>query len=275
VTASIHWAFRAAESEREASLAQLAQLTRAERARLAGLAAPKRRADFLLGRCTAKAAVAAALREACPGDWAPAAIELPARPSGAPYARLAPEAAPVPGFAPGEPLPVSVTISHAEGHALCAATFTGAGAPGGAIGIDLGRIEPRSPGLQATFFTPAERRWVAAAPAGEADLRANLVWCAKEAALKALGLGLTVDTLALTCLPEEALADPAGWPLVPEEPGWRRLEIACAPALRPGGAPLRGIWCTFGGFVGALAAADPPAPVEEGDRVLEQALGAR
>lgn len=245
----IHWAFQAAGAAGEGSL------TLAERARLAGLRVEKRRADFLLGRCTAKAVVAAALAEARPAVWRPEHLELPAEPGGAPWVRLAPEAAPVAGFAPGERLPVTVSISHAEGHALCAATCHAPGAPL-ALGIDLERIEPRSPALQATFFTPAERTWIAAAPGADADLRANLVWCAKEAALKALRLGLTVDTLALDCLPEDGLADPSEWPLAPAEGSWRRLGVACAPGLA-GGAVLRGLWRRLGGageFVGALAA---------------------
>lgn len=235
-------------------------LTLAERSRLAALRVEKRRADFLLGRLTAKAVATAALREGAPGDWPPSAVEILAEPGGAPYARLAPEAAAAAGFSPGERLPICVTISHAEGHALCAAAWRGppAAPPLLSLGIDLGWVEPRSPALQATFFTDPEQAWIHAAPAGLADLRANLVWCAKEAALKALGLGLTVDTRALTCLPEDALADPAEWPLHPREGSWRRFTAACAPALVPGGAELRGVWRALGGFVGALAVT--PAP---------------
>jgi phosphopantetheinyl transferase (holo-ACP synthase) len=213
----------------------------------------KRRADFLLGRATAKAVVIAALAEVRPAPWRAGSLELPADPGGAPFARLALEAAPIAGFAPGERLPVSVSISHHEGRALCAAAWIGPGAPWRAVGIDLGRIEPRSAGLQRTFFTDGEQRWIGAAPSGEADLRANLVWCAKEAALKALGLGLTVDTRWLDCLPEDTPADPTHWPLRPPGGGWRRFGVRCAPALLPEGALLRGAWRAFDGFVGALA----------------------
>jgi 4'-phosphopantetheinyl transferase len=260
---TIHWALQTA-----ASAGGETSLTLAERSRLAGLGVAKRRADFLLGRLTAKVVVAAALGERAAGRWLPEVIELPAEPGGAPFARLAPEAEPVAGFAPGQRLPVSVTISHTEGNALCAAAYTGPGAPQRMLGIDLGRIEPRSPALQATFFTEEERRWVGAAPPGQADLRANLIWCAKESALKVLGLGLTVDTLGITCLPEEAPADPDEWPLRPAEGTWRRFTAACAPELAAGGLTLRGAWRIFGGFVGALAmgregalpAAGPPRP---------------
>jgi 4'-phosphopantetheinyl transferase len=250
---SIHWVLQAAGT------GGLESLSAAERARLGGLRVEKRRADFLLGRWTAKAVCAAALREALSGEWPPAAIELPAEPGGAPYARLAAEAGARAGFAPRDRLPVRITISHAEGHALCAAAAIQPG-DDRALGIDLGRIEPRSAALQATFFTTGERRWVGEAPAGDAELRANLVWCSKEAVLKALGLGLVVDTLAVECRPEEALADPGEWPLAPPDGTWRRFTARCAPALLPGAGAVHGIWRVLEGsggarFVGALAIA--------------------
>ena len=203
----------------------------------------------------AKAVVAAALWEAMPGDWPVRAIEIPSEPSGRPCARLAPEAIAVRGFRPGDRLPVSVSISHAEGHALCAATFAApeAGGVTRALGVDLGRVEPRSREFLGTFFTDGERRYVREAPAGEGDLRANLVWCAKEAVLKALGLGLTVDTLELSCRPGPGLADPAEWPLAPPDGAWFPFVAECSPALVPGRGTIRGIWRTFPGFVGALA----------------------
>jgi 4'-phosphopantetheinyl transferase len=232
-----------------------AELTAAERSRLETLHVPQRRADWLLGRTAAKSVVAQALRGAIPGDWPPGALEITSEPSGMPYARLAPETAPIGGFAPGERLPVSVTISHTAGHALCAATWTApaGAAPPLALGIDLGLVEPRSPAFLDTFFTEAEQRWVRTAPWWERDLRANLVWCAKEAVLKALGLGLTVDTRAVECRPEPAGADPAPWPLAPAEAAWSPFTATCAPGLLSEGDAVRGIWRSFPGFVGALA----------------------
>jgi 4'-phosphopantetheinyl transferase len=219
-----------------------------------GFRVPKRRADWLLGRLTAKSVVVEALREVLPGDWRAAAIEIANEPSGMPYARLARDAYPIAAFAPGERLPVSVSISHAEGHALCAATCaTVDGGSRATLGIDLGRVEPRSRELVATFFTDDEQRFVRDAPALRRDLRANLIWCAKEAVLKALGLGLTVDTLDLTCLPERGPIDPAVWSLAPAGDAWRPFVARCGPALAPGEGTIRGIWRAFPGFVGALA----------------------
>lgn len=218
---------------------------------------PKRRADWLIGRLTAKSLVAAALADAVPGDWSLRSIEIASESSGMPYARVAPEADPVAGFAAGERLPISLSISHAEGHALCAATWSDPvddGSPR-TLGIDLGLVEPRSREFAQTFFTDDEQRFVRCAPPWEHGERANLVWCAKEAVLKALGLGLTVDTFNLSCLPAADAADAAEWALSPATGEWSPFVARCSAALLPGGGTIRGIWRAFPGFVGALALA--------------------
>jgi phosphopantetheinyl transferase len=151
---------------------------------------------------------------------------------------------------------VSVSISHTEGRALCAASAAGpAGGRRRMVGIDLGRVEPRSRAFLDTFFTDAERGWVLeAADRRGRDLRANLLWCAKEAVLKVLGLGLTVDTRHLCCVPVPGDPDPAEWPLAPADGAWRPFAAACGRAIAPGGPTMRGIWRAFPGFVAALAA---------------------
>lgn len=266
----IHWSLRRGSRwDTPEHDPDLALLTFAERTRHAGLRLPKRRADWLLGRVTAKAVVAKALAEAFPGDWALGAIEI-ASDHGKPYARLAPEVGSVAGFAPGERLPVSVSISHAEGHALCAATTTGrAGdATHRALGIDLGFLEPRSPAFVETFFTGHERREVRDTAPCERDVCANLIWCAKEAVLKVLGVGLTVDTRELTCLPEPGPTDEAYWPLAPADREWRPFVAVCRPSLVPGGETIRGLWRSFPGFVGALVSRAVPDLAARGEPPL-------
>lgn len=233
---------------------------------------PKRRADWLMGRVAAKAVVARALAATLPGAWEPGAIEVASERSGLPYARLAAEAAAVAPFAPGERLPVSVSISHADGHALCAASCARA-APDGtgrALGVDLGLVEPRSRAFVETFFTDDEQRFVHDAGPRERDVRANLVWCAKEAVLKLLGLGLTVDTHEVSCLPVPGAVDAAAWPLVPADAGWRPFVATCGPALARGGGAIHGIWRVLPRFVAALA--ERPAP-PGGTAGLERAAG--
>jgi 4'-phosphopantetheinyl transferase len=141
-----------------------------ERARLAALRIPKRRADWRLGRWTAKCAVAAAL------DCDPARIAIIATESGAPLA-----------LRDGVPAPVAISLSHAAGHGLCAV------APAGVVlGCDLERIEPRSAAFARDYFTATEQALIGTDPR-----LATRLWCAKEAVLKALGDGLREDTRAV------------------------------------------------------------------------------
>lgn len=244
-------------------------LTAAERAQLAAFRVPWRRADWLVGRITAKVVVAEAVGQVFPGPWPLSSIEIASHVTGMPYARVAPEGQPLAGFAPGQHLPVSVTISHIHEQALCAATCDGPGGDGRvlALGIDLGVVEPRSRALIEDYFTDEERRFVRDGPEAERELRANLIWCAKEAVLKALGLGLTVDTRELSCRPENGLADRAEWLLAPADAGWQPFQAACSPALLPGGGTIRGIWRAFPGLVGTLAScAAPGRSCESGAR---------
>jgi 4'-phosphopantetheinyl transferase len=157
-----------------------------ERAVLAGLAFAPRRDSWRLGRYTAKRLL---------GD-----VEILPAPDGAPVAWRGPAR-----------VPVSLSLSHRDGVGLCAA------APGAiALGCDVERIEPRAPAFLADFLTAAERAAVAAAR--EPSLLANLVWSAKESALKALRTGLTRDTWEL-----EVTLGSGGELLVDDLPNQRRL----------------------------------------------------
>jgi 4'-phosphopantetheinyl transferase len=138
---------------------------------------PKRRADWLLGRWTAKCAVTGYLN--LPADpVAFAAIELRPAPSGAPEV-----------FLHGRPAPVALSLSHSRGFGLCAV------APAGVeVGCDLETVEPRSPVFLADYFADEEQRLVARTPAVRRDEVLTLLWSAKESALKALRCGLRSDT---------------------------------------------------------------------------------
>lgn len=87
-------------------------------------------------------------------------------------------------------LPVTLSLSHRAGVAVCAAV---AGAA--ALGCDVERVEPRSPAFIRDFLTPAER--AACIAASDSAACANLIWSAKESALKALRVGLSRDTWEL------------------------------------------------------------------------------
>lgn len=143
-----------------------------EHARFARFHIPSRRSDWLLGRWTAKRALAPHLGTTV------ARIEIRAAEDGAPEA-----------FVDDTPAPWTLSLSHRAGRALCAVA-SGAALP---LGCDLERIEPRDAALAADFFAPSEQALLrAAAPAARERLTA-LVWSAKESALKALRTGLRED----------------------------------------------------------------------------------
>jgi 4'-phosphopantetheinyl transferase len=194
----------------------------AERAR--GFRVPGRRLDFRLGRWTAKHAVAAWLG----GDGKDLArIAIRTSPNAAPRVLV-----------DGEPAPLAVSFSHRDGRAACAV------APAGTrLGCDLERVEPRSELFIQDWFVPAEIELVRLAPVEHRPLYANLIWSAKESALKARHTGLREDTRSL----EVNLLDTA-----PKD--WGRLEVA-----RTGtGAVLQGWWRREGGWV--LTVVADPAP---------------
>jgi len=176
-------------------------LSGSERARLDGLHIPKRRADWRLGRWTAKCAVSGYLN--LPHDWeALAAIELRPAPSGAPEV-----------FLHGRPAPVALSLSHSRGTGLCAI------APAGAeVGCDLESVEPRSPAFLAEYFTDEEQDLAGRTTGANRDRVVTLLWSAKESTLKALGCGLRLDTRSVSVAPADFL------PARGEE--WHRLSVA-------------------------------------------------
>ena len=184
-------------------------LTAAERRWFNDRRSAKRIADWRLGRWTAKAAIGAFLeRQARPR---PVAIEILAAEDGAPGV-----------FTNGRPLPVSLSLSHSHGRAVSVVAETGF-----ALGCDIERIEPRSSAFVTSYFTRSECATLAAADSSGRDLLANLLWSAKESALKALRHGLRADTRAI-----EVVADRRSGEL------WGRLEVSS----RSGGAVLAGHW---------------------------------
>ena len=138
---------------------------------------PKRRADWRLGRWTAKNAVAAYMNLPN-GPGALAAIVIRPAASGAPEVSLR-----------DQPASVGISISHRANVGVCAV------APSGVmLGCDLELVEPRTPAFLADYFTTEEQAMVAASDLSERDRLAALLWSAKESALKALRVGLRIDT---------------------------------------------------------------------------------
>ena len=149
-----------------------------EKLRLDAMRFPKRRADWRLGRWTAKRAVAAYLKVACDPEML-ARIEIRSALSGAPEVFLDNR----------RPAEVSVSITHRANVAACAIA-----PPEITIGCDLELVEPRSDAFLADYFTAAEQAFVMRMPAAERVVFSNLLWSAKESALKVLKEGLRSDT---------------------------------------------------------------------------------
>lgn len=163
-------------------------------------------------------------------------------------------------------LPLSLSISHSTNSAFCA-VHPSAGLANqfprenGAlsalndtsqlaqVGADIEMVEGRSPRFVNDYFTPEEIRHLRDTPY---DLRNTLVtatWSAKEAVLKALRLGLTVDTRLVSCLcaVDEPLAG-----------GWYAVSVACDAKILPQASPATdtitcGWWRLEGSYVLTLA----------------------
>jgi 4'-phosphopantetheinyl transferase len=220
-------------------------LAPAEAASLAGLRFTKRRTEYLLRRLVAKHAVAAVTGR--PTDpTALAGIEIRNAPSGAPYVCVE-----------GTPLGVDVSITDRAGWAVCV-TWPSARLAAGEglesshpVGCDLELVEPRTPGFVLDFLTATEQRFVASRPFGEErDVAANLIWSAKESALKVLRTGLRRDTRTV----EVTLTAPRG-------DGWGELTVRASE-----GTVFPGWWRRDGRFlltVAAEVAAEPPVALRD------------
>jgi 4'-phosphopantetheinyl transferase len=197
-------------------------LSAGERQCLIRLRIPKRRTDWRLGRWTAKHAVAAHLN--LPSDLHSLAnIEIRAAPSGAPEV-----------FLFDQPAPVTISLSHTAQAAMCAIARPGVG-----LGCDVELIEPRSNAFVSDYFTPNEQALVERTSEDERPRLVNLLWSAKESALKALHVGLRLDTNCVEVHPLDALKvednkdqrDPCPISLLTSGPyGWHPLQVSFADA---------------------------------------------
>jgi 4'-phosphopantetheinyl transferase len=148
-------------------------LAPAEATRAAGMRFTKRRAEYLTRRWAANVAVAHRL--GLPTDPASLArVEVTNAVGGAPRAYL-----------DGRTAGVEVSLTDRAGWAVCLVWTEPR-----PVGCDLELAEPRSRAFVRDFFTEAERRAVAGAgrAAGPREV-ANLIWSAKESAVKLLRNG--------------------------------------------------------------------------------------
>jgi phosphopantetheinyl transferase len=192
-------------------------LSRAEQEHLGGLRFDKRRTDWRLGRWTAKLAASRTL--AVPDLDS---IEIRPAPTGAPKI-----------FVRGNPAPISISISHRDGIAMCAVSV-----PSALLGCDIESVEARSGEFATQYFTEAEQS------AAHNSTIIAVHWSAKESALKALGIGLGIDMRRLSV----ELGDK-------QVSGWNELSVRFA-HLRT----FHGWWAQDGGLVRTVVGAPAPCP---------------
>ena len=224
-------------------------LSENEAARLDSLRVAKRRRDWRLGRWTAKLAMAAYRNG--PGDSQTLRdVEIRPALSGAPGVVFA-----------GQPAPVTISLSHCDGIAVCAVAPSSV-----ALGCDLEIIELRSECFTADYLTAEEVRLVARACADDRPRLLTLLWSGKECALKALRVGLRFDTRSVVVSLDDvercSAEDGVGWgadsvlTLQPHAAKrWLPFHVRCT-----GGQIFHGWWQNTENLVRTLVAAPPPVP---------------
>lgn len=150
-------------------------LSPSELSTLSHLRFPKRRTQWAAGRLAAKRAAQKMLAATYQKRLELSSIQIGSLESGEPYVRL-------PSTGPKIDIPIS--ISHSHDLAVAAV-----GDPLTRIGIDLEKIEIRNPGWLEILLHPSERTSsIEEDPAWQTSL-----WTLKEALMKLLGTGATVD----------------------------------------------------------------------------------
>jgi 4'-phosphopantetheinyl transferase len=146
----------------------------------------------------------------------------------------------------GEAAPVDVSLSDRAGWAVCLVGPPGSGVAG-SLGIDLEVVEPRTDRFVTDFFTERECRYVLGLAVGEArNEAANLIWSAKEAALKLQQVGLRADTRTVEVTVEHDV----------RPDGWSALVVTGTT-----GRSMPGWWRRDGVFLSTIAfAAEQPPP---------------
>lgn len=209
-------------------------LTPDERHELAQYTSLARRRDWLLGRWTAKHLLQqiAAQQNGCD-------IPLPAI-----GIRPAADGAPVTDFR--QPLngkPFSISLSHSDGYALCAA-LPGRDVP---LGVDLEWIVPHDTGFAESYLSPEENKLVDPRLRRLYHLHLNAIWSAKEATLKALRPRARIDLRRLHCLIQPIFVEPQTW--IPFQ-----IRFPEELAAQHVAEHLAGWWQTLGGFVLTIVA---------------------
>ena len=185
----------------------------------------KRRADWTLGRWTAKRALAAYLK-------------LPAQPLVLARIEIHPTASGAPEALVDErPAAVAISLSHRDGRAICALAQFGV-----EPGCDLEVVESRGKAFLSDYFTTEEQALVSRAPTADQARLVTLLWSAKESTLKASKTGLRLATRSVIVSPESSF----------DVNGWSPVQ-----ARYSGGRIFHGWWRQTDNFVRTLVANVP------------------
>jgi 4'-phosphopantetheinyl transferase len=218
-------------------------LSESEAVHLDSLRFEKRRKDWRLGRWTAKLAVVA-YRNLRGHSQTLRDVEIRPAASGAPDV-----------FFAGQPAPVTISLSHRDGIAICAVAPSSV-----ALGCDLEIVEPRSESFIADYFTAEEEESVARARAEDRSRLLTLLWSGKESALKALREGLRLDTRSVVVTLDDVERGGAEEELRPFADSqaanrWLPFHVRCTT-----GQVFHGWWQNTENLVRTLVADPPPAP---------------
>jgi 4'-phosphopantetheinyl transferase len=220
-------------------------LSDSEQARLATFKVDKRRRDWLLGRWTAKRLVQSYVEQQTGLRLSLDALIISTDPEGAPHIQTGDwrlETGDRERNLQSAICNLQLSISHSGGRAICAL------ARERQIGVDIERIEARDWQFVEDYFTADEIHQVWLAPTEQYETIITAIWSAKEAALKAFHLGLSVDTHSVSC----SIATPrqaCDWAEVRYTCDHRLLHFSTAPALT-------GWWRTIDGYVLTVATAE-------------------
>jgi 4'-phosphopantetheinyl transferase len=151
----------------------------------------------------------------------------------------------------GAPAPASISMTDRADQAVCVVSGPALG-----LGVDLELVEPRSDAFVADYMTGAEQRFVGESPDREEHgLRANLIWCGKESALKVLRTGLRRDTRSVE----------VSFPDTPRVEGWSAMSVRAVEDVE-----YPGWWRRYGDFLLTVAATEafsPPRPLVDPPRL--------
>lgn len=218
-------------------------LHEAEARRVAGYRFTKRRREYLLRRLAGKRAAGVVLGLDVDDTATLARIGVLNRVGGAPYVAL-----------DGDEAGLELSLTDRAGVAVALVGPAGAARAAGGIGVDVEIVEARTAGFVRDFLTEREQRWVLGRAAGAPDAvaeAANLIWSAKESALKVQRVGLRADTRSVE----------VGVLRGHRADGWSRLIVDHAAGVYPGW------WRRDGAFLTTVvtgAASEPPEALPGG-----------